>query len=160
MNLIGRYDFVFRVLQLPPESVTNDPQLKRIAGELWVLDLADGTCGDERKNHHDQDRGDSPRKLNGGTAVHLRRLSRVIVGASSAVTHDSVEKEPADNYKDAETDQQDQNCGLLQDLSRRSYRGENILDGSNLVRALRAQRSGQSRCEQQKSSPKYKIRSR
>jgi hypothetical protein len=118
-----------------------------IAGELRTVNLADGARGRQRQNYNDQDGRDGPGKLDGGTAVHLWRLCRVIVGRPSSVTNHCVKKQATNNHEDTQADQQYQHRGLVYELRRRSDRSKNVLHGSNLVRALCEYRSGQSCCE-------------
>src|SRR5260370_28658956 len=111
VNFVSRGDVVFRIMQFPPKTVTNDSYLKRIAGELGVLDLTDRACGSERQHHHDQDWRYSPGKLYGSTAVHLWRFGIVLVGRSSPVTHHSAKEQSTDNYEDCPTNHHPQYPG-------------------------------------------------
>src|SRR6202011_1827475 len=108
----------------------------------------------QRQNNYDQNGRHGPSQLDGGTAVDLRRLGGVVISRFFAVSNDRVKKQSPDPDKNAQTDQQDQYRGLVQEFRRRADRGENILDRSYLFGTLCTRPTGPNCDQQQNGSPK------
>src|ERR1700679_3237333 len=89
---------VLRILELPPELMTDHCYIKCCLGPWCVLNGEDDPGSCEEENNHSQNRNYGPRQFDLGAAVDLSRLARW-VGFSFPKSHQSNREQSADNQK-------------------------------------------------------------
>src|SRR5262245_65579079 len=79
VQLVRRDDAKRRVPELPPELMTDYGDVESVGGLGRVLNRVNAPSRGEEQHDNDDDRNDSPRKLDLITPVHLRRLAVGVV---------------------------------------------------------------------------------
>src|SRR3984957_3073853 len=98
MKFVCSNNPVLRILELPPELMTDHRDVKGCPGLWCVLNGEDDSGSCEKENNHGQDRNDCPRQFDLGAAVDLSRLA-CWVGFSFAKFQQRNREQSADNQK-------------------------------------------------------------
>src|SRR5262249_47983837 len=127
VQLVGGHYPEVGILELPPPLVADHAHVDRVGGWSRSLDLVGRPYRRRDQDEYDEDRHEGPRQLDGIAAVHLWRLTPIVVGTTPA-THAAVGEQAADEQKDDGGDPQHEQRDRADGVGRCARRSEDARD--------------------------------